>query len=130
MTHQITRSAQRALRRAWIESEWHELKYFSDSQFLGILHESTSVAARILKQNGLDARRAIQDVLTLAGSTGTRSCEPEGWFVGFRKVHECKGACMDTPYFLLGILGEQEGAAVEALKRQRVSIAAVRAAAE
>src|SRR5262245_17608262 len=129
MTDQITRQAQRALRRAWSEDD---IANFSDCQFLGILGESTCVAARILARLGLDLRQARRDALEIARSrpalTGpVEASAGDGWERAIDLVQD-RGGCLDTPYFLLGVLEEDSGATVGTLVRQGVAIEAVRTA--
>src|SRR5262245_309641 len=115
MTDQITRQAQRALRRAWAEDD---IANFSDCQFLGILGESTCVAARILARLGLDLRRGRGEAREIArgrpaqtGRVGARA--GDGWERALELVQDRDG-CMDTPYFWLGALEEDGGAAAGA----------------
>src|SRR5262249_61981592 len=64
MTDRITRQACRAMRRAWAVE--YGITNFADCQFLGILGESTCVAARTLARLGLDLRQARPDALEIA----------------------------------------------------------------
>jgi hypothetical protein len=73
MTDRITRQARRALRRAWAVE--YDITNFADCQFLGILGESTCVAARTLARLGLDLRQARRDALEIARG---RSATPAG----------------------------------------------------
>src|SRR5262245_9025289 len=89
MTDRITRQACRAMRRAWAVE--YGITNFADCQFLGILGESTCVAARTLARLGLDLRQARRDALEIARgrsvpAAGQVAATGKGWLRAVEQV--------------------------------------------
>ena len=132
----FSEKAQQALLFASEEARLFNHNYIgTEHLLLGLLHEGTGIAARILNENGVDlqkVRKAVEFIvgkgkepvegepgLTLRAQVVIALAVSEGW--------RTPGHAIDTEQLLLGIIREGEGIAAGIIERVSTSLEQVRA---
>ena len=131
----FTQRARRVLSLAQDEAErLHHHQIGTEHLLLGLMREDGGVAGRVLRQLGLDLRRVEELVTRLSTSEGRSRSSQLDLSPGTKKVLELavdearrmSHHYIGTEHLLLGLVRQQEGIALDVLRRLGVSPEEVR----
>jgi ATP-dependent Clp protease ATP-binding subunit ClpC len=132
----FTQRARRVLSLAQEEAERLNHSYIgSEHLLIGLLREEGGVAGRVLRELGLDANRVQSMVERLAGAPGTRTpfskveLSPSTKRVLELAVEEARGMgqhYISTEHLLLGLARQNEGLALDVLRKFGISSEQIR----
>jgi HEAT repeat protein len=135
MINRMTKKARRVFRRAHAEVEYFDGG--ADSLLLGILRETTCLAASVLTDCGFRLQQGRQELETLlraqasrAKQPGSACLPPTAWMEALKEMHERGRACLNTADLLLAILRDKESIGVTLLARHGLSVDMLCTAAE
>jgi ATP-dependent Clp protease ATP-binding subunit ClpC len=132
----FTQRARRVLSLAQEEAERLNHSYIgSEHLLIGLLREEGGVAGRVLRELGLDASRVQSMVERLSGGPGSRThfakveLSPSTKRVLELAVEEARGMgqhYISTEHLLLGLARQNEGLAIDVLRKFGISVEQIR----